>query len=130
MQPWKKLSSAFKQAIDLLQPEPSKPSPSTKAEDLLAFHMITIMLSFIQSTTGQLRSTATTTAHLGTNQEDCRSLRILDALSTVLVRKHKVIAVMVKPYDGSDVQFLASMVQPSNESLYSSLVQILILRVS
>ena len=67
---------------------------------------------------------------LGTNQEDHRSLRILDALSTVLVRKHKVIAVMVKPYDGSDVQFLASMVQPSNESLYSSLVQILILRVS
>ena len=132
MQPWKKLSSTFKQAIDLskMQPKPSKHSPSTKAEDLLAFHMITIMLSFIQSTTGQLRSTATTTAHLGTNQEDCRSLRILDALSTVLVRKHKVIAVMVKPYDGSDVQFLASMVQPSNESLYSSLVQILILRVS
>ena len=132
MQPWKKLSSTFKKAIDSskMQPEPSKPSPSTKAEDLLAFHMITIMLSFIQSTTGQLRSTATTTAHLGTNQEDCRSLRILDALSTVLVRKHKVIAVMVKPYDGSDVQFLASMVQPSNESLYSSLVQILILRVS
>ena len=44
-------------------------------------------------------------------------LRILDALSTVLVREHKVIAVVVKPYDGSDIQVLASMVQPSNEPL-------------
>ena len=59
-------------------------------------------------------------APLGTKREDCRSLRILDALSTVLVRKHEVIAVMVKPYDGSDVQVLASMVQPSNESLLQS----------
>ena len=68
MQPWKELSSAFKQAIDSskMQPEPSEPSPSTKAEDLLAFHTITMMLSFIQSTTGQLRHTATTMAPLGT----------------------------------------------------------------
>ena len=116
-QPWKKLSSAFKQAIDMykMQPKPSEPSPSTKAEDLLAFCTITMMLSFIQSTTGQLRCTATMTAPLGTNWEDHRSLRILDALSTVLVREHEVIAVMVKPYDGSDVQVLASMVQPTNE---------------
>ena len=119
MPPWKKLSSAFKKAIDLskMQPEPSEPSPSTKAEDLLAFCMITMMLSFIQSTTGQLGCTATTTAPLGTKWEDRRLLRILDALSTVLVRKHKIITVMVKPYDGSDVQVLASMVQPSNEPL-------------
>ena len=47
-------------------------------------------------------------------------LRILDALSTVLVREPEVIAVVVKPYDGSDVQVLASMVQPSNESLLQS----------
>ena len=119
MQPWKKLSSAFKQAIDSskMQPEPSKPSPSTKAEDLLAFCTITMMLSFIQSTTGQLRHTVTTTAPLGTKQEDRRLLRIIDALSTVPVRKHEVIAVMVKPYNGSDIQVLASMVQPSNEPL-------------
>ena len=100
-----------------MQPEPSKPSPSTKAEDLLAFCTIITMLSFIQSTTGQLGCTATMTAPLGTNREDCRSLRILDALSTVLVREHEVIAVMVKPYDGPDIQVLASMVQPSNENL-------------
>ena len=100
-----------------MQPEPSEPSPSTKAEDLLAFCMVTMMLSFIQSTTCQLGCTATTMAPLGTNREDHRSLRILDALSTVLVRKHEVIAVMVKPYDGSDIQVLASMVQPSNEPL-------------
>ena len=82
MQPWKKLSSAFKQAIDLskMQPEPSKPSPSTKAEGLLAFHTITMMLSFIQSTTGQLGRIASMTAPLGTKQEDHRLLRILDAL--------------------------------------------------
>ena len=60
------------------------------------------------------------TAPLGTNREDHRSLGILDALSTVLVRKHEVIAVIVKPYDGSDVQVRASMVQPSNESLLQS----------
>ena len=47
-------------------------------------------------------------------------LRILDALSTVLVREHKVMAVVVKPYNGSDVQVLASMVQPSNEPLLQS----------
>ena len=122
MPPWNKLSSAFKKAIDSsnMQREPSKPSPSTKAEDLLAFCTITTMLSFIQSTTGQLRCTANTTTPLGTDQEDCRLLRLLDALSTVLVREHEVIAVVVKPYDGSDVQVLASMVQPSNESLLQS----------
>ena len=75
------------------------------------------MLSFIQSTTGQLRCTANTTTPLGTDQEDRRLLRILNALSTVLVREHEVIAVLVKPYDGSNVQVLASMVQPSNEPL-------------
>ena len=117
MQQWKKLSSAFKQVIDSskIQREPSEPSPSTKAEDLLAFCMIIMMLSFIQSTTGQLGCTAIMTAPLGTDQEDHRLLRILDALSTVLVREHEVIADMVKPYNGSDVQVLASMVQPSNE---------------
>ena len=79
-----------------------------------------MMLSVIQSTTGQLRHTATTMAPLGTKREDRRLLRILDALSTVLVRKHEVIAVMIKPYDRSDIQVLASMVQPSNESLLQS----------
>ena len=122
MPPWKKLSSTFKKAIDLskMQRKPSEPSPSTKAEDLLAFCTITMMLFFIQSTTGQLGCTANTTTPLGTDQEDCRLLRILDALSTVLVREHEVIAVVVKPYDGSDVQVLASMVQPSNEPLLQS----------
>ena len=65
----KKLSSAFKQVIDSskMQHEPSKPSPSTNAEDLLAFCTIITMLSFIQSTTCQLRHTAITTAPLGTD---------------------------------------------------------------
>ena len=122
MQQWKKLSSTFKQVIDSskMQCKPSEPSPSTKAEDLLTFHMIIMMLSFIQSTTGQLGHTAITMAPLGTDQEDRRSLRILDALSTVLVREHKVIAVMVKPYNRSKVQVLASIVKPSNESLLQS----------
>ena len=86
MPPWNKLSSAFKKAIDSsnMQHEPSEPSPSTKAEDLLAFRTITTMLSFIQSTTGQLGHTANTTTPLGTDQEDRRLLRILNALSTVL----------------------------------------------
>ena len=119
MPPWNKLSSAFKKAIDSsnMQCEPSEPSPSTKAEDLLAFRTITTMLSFIQSTTGQLGCTANMTTPLGTDREDCRLLRILDALSTVLVREHEVIAVVVKPYDGSDIQVLASIIQPSNEPL-------------
>ena len=60
------------------------------------------------------------TAPLGSDQEDHRLLRILDALSTVLIREHKVIAVMVKPYDGSNIQVLASIVKPSNESLLQS----------
>ena len=69
MQQWKKLSSAFKQVIDLskMQRKPSEPSPSTKAEDLLAFRTIIMMLSFIQSTTGQLGRTAITMAPLGTD---------------------------------------------------------------
>ena len=50
----------------------SKPLTHLKCSPSLAFHTITMMLSFIQSTTGQLERTVTMTAPLGTNREDCR----------------------------------------------------------
>jgi hypothetical protein len=78
---------------------------------ILAFRTITTMLSLIPSTkttTGQAKTT--------TGQEDCQypreqrtELRVLDALSAVIVREHEIVAVMAKPYDGIKIQVIASV---------------------
>lgn len=86
------------------------PEQRTKAKDLLAFRTIITMLSHIQSPNIQ----SSTNTPIGTSGDDRRELRVLDALSTVLIRQHEIIAVVARPYDGSSLQVFASVVHPSN----------------
>lgn len=78
-----------------------------KAEDLLAFRTIITMLSYLQSHNGAVTSRSGPSA---TNKTDHNTLRVLDALSTIMTRQHEVIAVLAKPYDGSTLQVFASVV--------------------
>jgi hypothetical protein len=95
-------------------PEPSQPTGSTttsKSEDLLALRTIIAMLSLIDSPTGRLPNDV---APMGTTGKDRKELRVLDALSAVFIRQHEITAVMVLPYDGSNLQVFGSVVHPSN----------------
>jgi hypothetical protein len=85
------------------------PEPS-KNDDLLAFQTIITMLSLIQSP-----ARLTIKAPIGTTNEDRRALRLLDALSTVLIRRFEITAVVARPYDEStgNLQVFASVVLPS-----------------
>lgn len=86
-------------------------SESTKAKDLLAFRTIITMLSQIQSECPNSRFA--TTAPIGTAKDDRKTLRVLDALSTVLIREHEITAVVAHPYDGVKLQVFASVIYPS-----------------
>lgn len=92
-------------------------SASAKVKDLLAFHTITTMLSFIQSTAS--RRLSFVTGPISNERNDRRELRVLDALSAVLTRDHEITATMaLPPYNGSNSQVFASVIHPSNsESL-------------
>lgn len=65
------------------------------------------MLHFIQS-----KRSPTVLPKL--SKENRRDLRALDALSAILIRQHEIAAVVGKPYDGSNIQVIASVVCPSN----------------
>jgi hypothetical protein len=58
------------------------------------------MLSYLQSpiSTSQLASTRI----IGESEDDRSTLKVLDALSAVLIREHEVTAVMTKAYDALD----------------------------
>jgi hypothetical protein len=86
---------------------PSQSNAPTKAKYLLAFRTIIKMLSLIQSG----RSSAEM-GPIATGERDCNELRVLDALSAVLVREHEITAVVARPYDGSTIQVFASVVHP------------------
>ena len=89
-----------------MPPEPSK------NDDLLAFRTIIKMLSMLSLIQSPAR--LATNAPIGTTQEDRRSLRLLDALSAVLIRRHEITAVVARPYDGStgNLRVYASVVLP------------------
>jgi hypothetical protein len=105
------------QAIDTSEMPPAKFSQSsdpTKTKDLLAFRTITTMLSFIQSPSRRLPPD---TGTISTDRNDRRELKVLDALSTVLIREHEITAVVALPYNnGSNLQVFASVVHPSNSA--------------
>jgi hypothetical protein len=79
-------------------------------DHLHAFRTIITMLSYIQ--TPNTRSVINTP--IATRKEDHRNLRVLDALSAVLIREHEITAVVAKPYDGYNIQVFASVVDPVN----------------
>ena len=94
-------------------PEPSQSTiASTEAKDFLAFRTIITMLSCIQSSNTRL-ATNSGLGPLGTG-EHRTELRVLDALSAVLVRQHEVTAVVAKPYNGFELQVFVSVVYPDN----------------
>ena len=71
---------------------------------ILAFRTITSMLSLIQSPT-----TTTNTGQIKASREQRAELRVLDALSAVVVREHEVAAVMVRPFNGLSIEVLTSV---------------------
>jgi len=85
-------------------------SDSEKKKDLQAFRTIITMLSRIQSP----NSRSSETAPIGVERQDRRALRVLDALSALLVRSYEITAVVAQKYDGSHFQVLASAVLPSD----------------
>ena len=85
------------------------------AKDLLAFRTIITMLTYIQSQSSNTR--LATKTPIASKVDDPKVLRVLDALSSVLIREHEITAVVAQaaqPYDGFDLQFFASVVYPSN----------------
>lgn len=78
------------------------------------------MLACIQSTKGG-RPPVTVNPILGKSREDLAALRILDALSTVLIREHEITAVMATPYDGENMPVFASVMHPTVEPSQSDL---------
>lgn len=82
----------------------SNTADSDVSEAILAFRTITTMLSLIQS--------PSKVTNAGRNEPSALQrydLRVLDALSAIVVREHEIAAVMAKPYDGTDVQVFASV---------------------
>jgi hypothetical protein len=94
---------------DKLPEPPESTIPDLKAQDLLAFRTIITMLSYIQSSNNE----SATPGPLGAN-EDRKELRVLDALSTLLIRQHEITAVVARPYDGFKLQVFASIAHSSN----------------
>jgi hypothetical protein len=106
------LNNIFQKVLDHFKPntlgKPHHSSSCDKAEDLLAFRTITTMLHFIQSHSSYY------TGAIVTATEDRNDLRVLDALSAILIRQHKIVAVVAKPYDGPNLQVIASVICPTN----------------
>ena len=103
-----------------MPPEPSQESQprkenlsfGSKAEDLLALRTIIAMLSFIHSPNGR---SPTETGPIGTQKVVRGELRVLDALSALLIRHHEITAVVAPLYNvpTSNLQVFASVVDPS-----------------
>jgi hypothetical protein len=86
-----------------------------KANDLRAFRTIIGMLSLINNPNGRLSSSNDTAKMGGKNSNDRKKLRVLDALSTVLIRQHEITAVVVSESPMSEhLQVFASVVNLSN----------------
>jgi hypothetical protein len=73
-------------------------------EAILAFRTITTMLSHLQSPT---KFASTRSQNL--SKDDRKNLKVLDALSAVIVRQHEIVAVMAKASKGSNIEVFASV---------------------
>jgi hypothetical protein len=69
------------------------------------------MLKFLQSP--NLKGGQELNDIIGKSKDDLGTLRILDALSTVLIREHEITAVMATAYDGEKLPIFASVVDPT-----------------
>jgi hypothetical protein len=98
------------QEVDTSEMPSQSSAPTIKAEDLLAFRTIVTMLSFIHSPNGRLPAER---GPIGTDKKDLKELRVLDALSAILIRQHEIMAVVAHPYNGSTLQVFVSVVYPS-----------------
>jgi hypothetical protein len=93
-----------KQAIDTSEMPPAEISESILFE---AFRTITTILSYIHSPSRRFSSE---TGPIGDGYDDREALKVLDALSAVLIRDHEIVAVVAPPYNefllqpGSDDQ--------------------------
>jgi hypothetical protein len=90
----------------------SEPSPitDTKTDDLLvAFNTVITMLTYLRAANNRLAN-----APIGTSKDDRRNLRVLDALSAVLIRENEITAVVAKRYDGLNLQVFASVIYSVN----------------
>lgn len=86
----------------------SESSSGDVSKAILAFRTITTILSLIQSG----RPTTVSASDSGTeqiNKNTRHELRVLDALSAVIVRRYEIAAVMTKRYDGSKIEVLISV---------------------
>jgi hypothetical protein len=95
---------------------PSEPNgmstdSETKANDLHAFRTITTMLSYIKS--GGRPTEMEQICTVESSGDRKRRLRVLDALSAVLIRQYEVTAVVAEPHEGlgvgSEIQVFASV---------------------
>lgn len=84
--------------------ESSGESDCSKSNAILAFRTITTMLSLISSPTK-----VTITGQKNISDAERHELRVLDALSSVVVRKYEIAAVVAKRYDGANIEILASV---------------------
>lgn len=92
-------------------PRSTETTHSDKANYLLAFRTIITMLSFLQRLSPYARSAATQEQSLGPKtKEDRKVLKVLDALSSILVRQHEKTALVARPYCGSQLKVFASVV--------------------
>jgi hypothetical protein len=96
----------------------SSENPPDKRTCLLAFRTIITMLSSIQSSNTRL-DVEIKARIIGTGDKDLGELKVLDALSAVLIRENETIAVVARPSscrdnDGSILQVFASVVNPIN----------------
>jgi hypothetical protein len=80
-----------------------------KATDLQAFRMIMTMLDLLEPPFGRLSSTEES-GRRSVSEDDRTKLKVLDALATLLIRQHEITAVVAKPYDGFNLQVLASVI--------------------
>jgi hypothetical protein len=98
----RKASHIFKQSKPPQLPNSQESEDCSKTNAILAFRTITTMLSLIQPTNRN------NTEPTNVSKEQRYELRVLDALSAVLVRRHEIAAVMTKHNNGSGIQVLAS----------------------
>ena len=97
---------------------PSQPSISdsdserTKANDLLAFRTIMTMLRCLNSPKRTQEKFTVTVQE----SDDRKILKVLDALSTLLVREHEITAVVAKSFDGLNIPIIATVVDPTDET--------------
>jgi hypothetical protein len=94
-----------------LPPGPVFTTTPTKTERLKAFRTIITLLSKLDSPNGQPPDEK---GAIATEDEDLKELRVLDALSTILIRKSEVTAVVAPRFDGDQFQVFTSPIFTGN----------------